>query len=204
MAQLSPLQADWSRETVSFGRWLPARRLVRAIRMYQYWRTRGSWARPMRAWCALRVRFWNCICGCDIPGLASLGGGLMLPHPNGVVFHPEVHVGVNCMIFQQVTLGTGGPKPGVPTIGGHVDIGAGAKILGGVIVGNHARIGANAVVLCDVPEGATAVGVPARIILREEMKRTSITPISTALTAAVSDGHMDILAAHALTATEPG
>jgi len=49
-------------------------------------------------------------------------------------------------------------------LGGHVDIGTGAKVLGGVTVGDHARIGANAVVLRDVPEGATAVGVPARIV----------------------------------------
>ena len=88
-------------------------------------------------WWALQARIWNIVCGSDIPLGATLGGGLMLPHPAGVVFHPEVHVGVNCMIFQQVTLGSGGMKPGVPTIGGHVDIGAGAKILGGVIVGHH-------------------------------------------------------------------
>ena len=49
-------------------------------------------------------------------------------------------------------------------IGGHVDIGAGAKILGPVTIGDHAKIGANAVVVTDVPEGATAVGIPARIV----------------------------------------
>ena len=49
-------------------------------------------------------------------------------------------------------------------LGGHIDIGTGAKVLGGVTVGDHARIGANAVVLRDVPEGATAVGVPAHIV----------------------------------------
>jgi serine O-acetyltransferase len=160
----SATQADWTREAVPFGRWSPARRLIKAIRSHQYWKTRGVWGRPMRAWCAARARFWNVVCGSDIPLGASLGGGLLLPHPNGVVMHPDVHIGVNCLVFQQVTLGTGGPKPGVPTIGGHVDIGAGAKVLGGVLIGNHARIGANAVVLCDVPEGATAVGIPARII----------------------------------------
>ena len=53
-----------------------------------------------------------------------------------------------------------------PRIEGHVDIGAGAKILGGVRIGRHAKIGANAVVLCDVPERATAVGVPAKVIER--------------------------------------
>jgi len=60
----------------------------------------------------------------------------------------------------------GGPKPGAPILGGHVDVGAGAKILGGVKIGDHAIIGANAVVIQDVPPRATAVGVPARILSR--------------------------------------
>jgi serine O-acetyltransferase len=51
-----------------------------------------------------------------------------------------------------------------------VDIGAGAKILGGVTIGDHAKIGANAVVLCDVPAAATAVGIPARVILPDEAR----------------------------------
>ncbi len=89
---------------------------------------------------------------------------MLLPHPNGVVIHPGAVVGPNCLLFQQVTLGTGGDKPGVPCLAGHVDVGAGAKILGGVRIGEHALIGANAVVLCDVPAGATAVGVPARVL----------------------------------------
>jgi serine O-acetyltransferase len=58
---------------------------------------------------------------------------------------------------------------GAPRFGGHVDVGAGAKILGGVTVGDHERIGANAVVLDDVPDGALAVGVPARIIPRQSL-----------------------------------
>jgi serine O-acetyltransferase len=86
----------------------------------------------------------------------------MIPHPNGIVIHPDAEIGPNCLLFQQVTIGAG--TGGIPTIGGHVDIGAGAKVIGRVIVGNHAKIGANAVVVCDIPEGATAVGVPARVI----------------------------------------
>ena len=73
-------------------------------------------------------------------------------------------IGPNCPLFQQVTIGFGGPKSGLPVLGGHVDVGAGAKVLGGVRLGDHCRIGANAVVLDDVPAGATAAGVPARII----------------------------------------
>ena len=61
-----------------------------------------------------------------------------------------------------------GPVPGLPTIGGHVDIGAGAKILGGVHIGDHAKIGANAVVINDVPAHTTAVGIPARIIAQHK------------------------------------
>jgi serine O-acetyltransferase len=111
----------------------------------------------------LRHRFWSVTTGADIPLNCKLGGGLLIPHPNGIVIHPDAEVGPNCLIFQQVTLGAG--DGGVPRLGGHVDVGAGAKIIGTVIIGNHARIGANAVVITDVPEGATAVGIPARIIV---------------------------------------
>ena len=90
----------------------------------------------------------------------EIGGGLMISHPNGIVIYPEAKIGVNCLIFQQVTIGTRGP--GAPVIAGHVDIGAGAKILGPVAIGAHAKIGANAVVIGSVPSAATAVGVPAK------------------------------------------
>lgn len=83
-----------------------------------------------------------------------------MPHANGIVIHPDALIGPNCLIFQQVTIGTRGPG-GAPQIGGHVDIGAGAKILGPVKIGNHVVIGANAVVLIDVPDNCMAVGIPA-------------------------------------------
>jgi serine O-acetyltransferase len=87
-----------------------------------------------------------------------------LPHPNGIVIHPASQIGVNCTIYQQVTLGGRDDNHGAPVIGANVLIGTGAKILGSVTVGDGARIGANAVVLADVPPRATAVGVPAKII----------------------------------------
>ena len=111
----------------------------------------------------MRHRFWSAVTGADIPLDCQIEGGLLLPHPNGVVIHSSSQIGPNCLIFQQVTIGTGnGGIP--PVIGGHVDIGAGAKILGAVHIGDHACIGANAVVLIDVPAGKTAVGIPAVII----------------------------------------
>jgi len=116
----------------------------------------------MRKIAILRHRFWSVVTGADIPLGPKIGGGLLALHPNGIVIHPDVVIGPNCLIFQQVTLGTG--RGGVPRIGGHVDIGAGAKILGKITIGDHAKIGANAVVLCDVPPFASAVGVPAHIV----------------------------------------
>ena len=93
-----------------------------------------------------------------------------MPHPNGIVIHPNCKIGPNCLIFQQVTLGSNeaGMITGVPTLGGSVDVGAGAKILGPINIGDNAVIGANAVVLADVPANAVAVGIPARVILRAD------------------------------------
>lgn len=161
--QPSAVAPDWTREHRQAGQWQPSRALLASIRTYQRHAGRTTGLAWLARKCAvIRHRFWSVVCGSDIPLNCQLGGGLILPHPQGVVIHPDVQLGPNCMVFQQVTLGTG-PKPGVPCIGGHVDIGPGARVLGGVTVGDHARIGANAVVLEDVPAGATAVGVPARI-----------------------------------------
>jgi serine O-acetyltransferase len=130
----------------------------------------------VRKWCALRHRFWSIVCGADIPLNCQIGGGLVMPHPNGIVIHPKSVIGVNCMIFQQVTIGTVGSKPGLPRIGGHVDIGAGAKVLGPVTIGDHAQIGANAVVVNDVPAGAVAVGIPAKVLPPKQARTNSNDP----------------------------
>jgi len=145
--------ADWPRERRRPGEWNPGKKLLASIRDYQ--RHRGF----RRKLAVLRHRFWSAVTGADIPINSDIGGGLLIPHPNGIVIHPGARIGPNCLLFQQVTIGDAN---GVPTIGGHVDIGAGARILGPIQVGDHARIGANAVVLTDVPAGATMVGIPAR------------------------------------------
>ncbi|MCL4188333.1 MAG: serine acetyltransferase [Rhodobacteraceae bacterium] len=155
---------DWSREAPR-GWWDPPRRLLRALRRIDAARARGGPAgRAAARWWALHHRFWSVVTQAEIHPGTRIGGGLLLPHPNGIVIHPDAEIGPNCLIFQQVTIGVG-PRPGLPRIAGHVDIGAGARILGGVTVGEHARIGANAVVIADVPAGATAVGVPARVLV---------------------------------------
>jgi serine O-acetyltransferase len=161
---ISASEPDWSRERCTPGRWEPSRRLLRALRRYQRWIIRsGAIGKLVAKLSVLEFRFWSVVCGADIPINSNIGGGLLLTHPNGVVVHPDAIIGVNCLLFQQVTVG-GGSRPGFPRIGGHVDIGAGAKILGNIVIGDHAQIGANAVVVHDVPAGATAVGVPARVL----------------------------------------
>jgi serine O-acetyltransferase len=155
---------DWSREKKAFLCWDPSRSLLASIRAYQrYADSKDLFRRIGRNFAVLRHRFWSAVTAADIPINCTIGGGLMIPHPVGVVIHPNAYIGPNCLIFQQVTIGT---RKGnnAPHIGGHVDIGAGAKILGSVRVGNHARIGANAVVLREVPEGRTAVGIPSVLV----------------------------------------
>jgi serine O-acetyltransferase len=142
-----------------------------SIRDYQRHADRPHlWSLLAKRWAVLRHIFWQVVTGADIPVNTRIGGGLLLPHPNGIVIHPSVVIGPNCLIFQQVTLGMA--HGGVPTLGGHVDVGAGAKVIGRVRLGDHSNVGANAVVTIDVPEGSTAVGVPARIVGRAKASQT--------------------------------
>lgn len=156
---------DWSRELKRHGEWNPGKSLLASIRAYQKHRDQPGLLSPLlKRWAVLCHRFWSAVSGADIPLNCQIAGGLLLPHPNVVVIHPAAKVGPNCLIFQQVTLGTRGGAD-APVLEGHVDVGAGAKLLGGITVGVHAQIGANAVVLVSVPAHALAVGVPA--VVRE-------------------------------------
>ena len=114
-------------------------------------------------WISQHCRFKT---GIEIHPAAKIGRGLLIDHGTGVVIGETAEVGDNCTIYQGVTLGGTGKDVGKrhPTIGNNVMVGSGAKVLGPFKVGDNAKIAAGAVVLTEVPEGATAVGVPARII----------------------------------------
>ena len=102
---------------------------------------------------------------CDIDPHARFGPGIYFPHPPGIIIGGEWDIGANVSILQGVTLGRGKESPlRRPNIGDGVWIMAGAKIIGNVDVGANATVGANAVVLKNVPAGAIAVGVPARVL----------------------------------------
>lgn len=158
---VSSTEPDWSREHKQPGEWNPGKSLLSCIRDYQRYRSqRGVFSSLLARLAVLRHRFWSAVSGADIPLNCHIEGGLLLPHPNGVVIHPTAKIGPNCLIFQQVTLGTRGDTV-APVLAGHVDVGAGAKLLGSIQVGEHAQIGANAVVMVNVPSHGVAVGVPA-------------------------------------------
>jgi serine O-acetyltransferase len=100
------------------------------------------------------------------PG-AKIGERVFFDHAMGVVVGETAEIGDGCTIYQGVTLGGTSLYKGTkrhPTLGKDVVVGAGAKVLGGFTVGDGAKIGSNAVVTKPVPAGATAVGIPARII----------------------------------------
>jgi len=104
--------------------------------------------------------------GIEIHPGATIGKGLFIDHGMGVVIGETAIIGDNCTLYQGVTLGGTGKDHGKrhPTLGDNVMIGAGAKVLGPFRVGDNSRVAAGAVVLNEVPDNATAVGVPARVV----------------------------------------
>ena len=95
------------------------------------------------------------------------------PHPVGIVIHPDVKIGKNCTIFQNVTIGKGkyieANKSDVPIVGNNVTIYANSILANGIRVGNNVTIGAGSIVLNDVPDNTTVAGNPARIIKQKNV-----------------------------------
>jgi serine O-acetyltransferase len=104
--------------------------------------------------------------GIELPYSVQLGRRVIIEHQSAIVIHGDCVIGDDCIIRQGVTMGNRYlERPlDAPKLGTRVNVGAGAKIFGDVTIGDGANIGANAVVLCDVPAGATAVGIPAKVI----------------------------------------
>ena len=114
--------------------------------------------------------FNNASMGTDIDFGATFETPPRLQHGlNGIVVSHYAHIGKNCWIAQQVTIGQAMDKNVAPSIGDNVIIGAGAKILGGIRIGNNVTIGANAVVTHDVPDNCIVGGIPAKIIKYKDL-----------------------------------
>lgn len=134
----------------------------------------GLWLRDMR-WLARWIsQFSRWLTGIEIHPGAIIGNNVFIDHGMGVVIGETAEVGDGCTIYQGVTLGGTSLYKGAkrhPTLGRNVVVSAGAKVLGGFTVGDNAKVGSNAVVIKPVPEGATAVGIPARIIQADDRSR---------------------------------
>jgi len=107
--------------------------------------------------------------GIELPYSAHIGRRVVIEHQGSIVVHGNAVVGDECILRQNVTLGnrTMDQPWDAPILGARVNVGAGAAILGAVTIGEGAQVGANAVVHVDVPAGAVAVGVPARLITND-------------------------------------
>lgn len=127
----------------------------------------GIVRRVLTMWYWLLFRAAETLTGIGLPKSAVIGPGLRIWHFGGIFLHPQATLGAGCTLRHGVTIGNREEDGPVPVIGDGVEFGAYAQVLGGVRIGDGARIGALSVVLCDVPAGATAVGVPARIVARQ-------------------------------------
>lgn len=152
---------DWTR---------PGFRAV-AVHRFGVWRMsiRSKWLRAIPS-LAYRAAFRHCrnVYGIELPYSVALGRRVVVEHQGGIVVHGNSVIGDDCIIRQNCTLGLRDLSRlhEAPVLGNGVNVGAGAALLGAVRIGDGAAIGANAVVLTDVPPGALAVGVPARIVTR--------------------------------------
>lgn len=151
-----PSLVTWTTTLKLLFRHMPLRAML--------WFRFGSWCNQKRIpmMTGLIMRWIYRGFGLEIAPGAEVGGGLYIAHPVGTVIHSR-RIGQNCSIVAAVTIGLRNEHE-FPTLGDNVFIGAGARVLGGIFIGDGAKIGANAVVIEDVPPGATAVGIPAKIL----------------------------------------
>ena len=150
-------QGLWVMWVYRFGRWR--------------YRVRPSWLRkPFSLLYKLLRTGSQMVTGIELPCETVVGRRLRIEHFGGIIVSGDAVIGDDVVLRHGVTLGLRWTNQrGAPRIGSRVDIGAGAKILGPITVGDDAVIGANAVVLNDVPPGALAVGIPARIVRRDTL-----------------------------------
>ena len=144
-------QSLWAIAVYRFGRWNDSRSAGFSKKLCDrlYW---------------LLFRVVETLTGVSFTKAAEIGPGLRIHHFGNIFIHSGVKIGSNCTLRQGVTIGNRHEGGGVPVLGDHVELGAYAQVLGEIRIGDGARIGALSVVLQDVPPGATAVGIPAKIL----------------------------------------
>ena len=164
---------------------------------HRFWRWRWRWfARALS-----HLGRW--LTGIEIHPGATIGRRFFIDHGLGVVIGETAQIGDDCTLYHGVTLGgtTWKKEKRHPTLGNNVVVGAGAKILGPITVGDNARVGSNSVVVKDVPPGATAIGIPGRIInpvVDEKSRRRTAIAKKMGFDAYGQHGQMPDPVAHAI------
>lgn len=146
---------------------------------------RPLWARGFK-WLGRWLAHWGrWATGIEIHPGATIGRRVFIDHGMGVVIGETAVIGDDCTLYHGVTLGGTSWNKGKrhPTLARGVVIGAGAKILGPIVIGEGAKIGCNAVVVREVPAGATAVGIPARIVTAEDQARREMQAVKIGFSA---------------------
>lgn len=147
--------AVWAIGFYRLGNWLNVRRPFVLVRI------------PLRVISFLANKWCEVVMEMCIDPQASIGEGLYISHIGGVHINPEAVLGKNCDVAHRVTIGASAMgRLGSPVLGDDVYIGTGATLVGKIRVGNGAKIAANTLVISNIPEGATVMGVPGRIIMR--------------------------------------
>lgn len=136
---------------------------------HRLWRWKLKW---LARWLAAFARW---VTGIEIHPGATIGRRFFIDHGMGVVIGETAEIGDDCTLYHGVTLGGTSWRQGKrhPTLASNVVVGAGAKVLGPIVIGDGARIGSNAVVVKDVPAGATVVGIPGRIVRKQDIEAAS-------------------------------
>lgn len=162
----SPFKADLSR--YPHRPWFKEQSIW-AVAVYRFGRWNDSRGQGITRWLFNRIywlvyRIVETLTGITMDKTVEVGPGLRIHHFGGIIIHSDVKIGKNFTLRQGVTIGNRYNDGAVPVIGDNVEFGACSQALGGIHIGDGAKIGAMSLVLCDVPDGATVVGVPARII----------------------------------------
>ena len=126
------------------------------------------WNHGLKSLARISSQFTRFMTGVEIHPAAKIGRRFFIDHAMGVIIGETTIIGDNVTMYQGVTLGGTGKEHGKrhPTIGNNVMISAGAKVLGSFTIGDNSKIGAGSVVLSEVPPGSTVVGVPGRVVKR--------------------------------------
>ncbi|MDR0588222.1 MAG: serine O-acetyltransferase [Burkholderiales bacterium] len=137
---------------------------------FHRWFVAPCWRIKLRWMARALAAFSRWMTGIEIHPGAKIGRRVFIDHGMGIVIGETAEIGDDCTLYHGVTLGGTSWNKGKrhPTLGRGVVVGAGAKILGPITIGDHAKIGSNAVVVRDVPDNATAVGIPARVVAPQE------------------------------------